>query len=83
MNPMDVATTRMPPTLELTIELTDEQFFQRWDALTPEQQEKFPPICPDFVVELRSQECSLEKSPTTVSGEDVLPGFVLDFNQII
>lgn len=27
---------------------------ERWDALTPEQQEKFPPLCPDFVVELRS-----------------------------
>lgn len=24
----------------------------RWDALTPEQQEKFPPIAPDFVLEL-------------------------------
>ncbi|EDX83745.1 conserved hypothetical protein [Synechococcus sp. PCC 7335] len=28
---------------------------ERWDALTPEQKEKFPPICPDFVVELRSK----------------------------
>lgn len=27
----------------------------KWDALTPEQQEKFPPICPDFVIELRSR----------------------------
>ena len=27
---------------------------ERWDALTPEQQEVFAPICPDFVVELRS-----------------------------
>ena len=26
----------------------------RWDALTPEQQRKFPPICPDFVLELLS-----------------------------
>lgn len=26
----------------------------RWDTLTPEQQEKFPPLCPDFVIELRS-----------------------------
>lgn len=25
----------------------------RWDALTREEQEKFPPICPDFVIELR------------------------------
>jgi len=27
---------------------------ERYDALTPEEQEKFSPICPDFVVELRS-----------------------------
>ncbi|MBF2080490.1 MAG: Uma2 family endonuclease [Synechococcales cyanobacterium T60_A2020_003] len=26
----------------------------RWDALTPEQRRKFPPIAPDFVIELRS-----------------------------
>jgi len=27
---------------------------ERWNTLTPEQQEGFAPICPDFVVELRS-----------------------------
>jgi Uma2 family endonuclease len=27
----------------------------RWEALTPEQRQKFPPIAPDFVIELRSQ----------------------------
>jgi Uma2 family endonuclease len=32
---------------------------ERWYALTPEQQEKFPPICPDFVVELLSPSDSL------------------------
>jgi Uma2 family endonuclease len=26
----------------------------RWEALTPQQRETFPPLCPDFVVELRS-----------------------------
>ncbi|WP_017297356.1 Uma2 family endonuclease [Nodosilinea nodulosa] len=26
----------------------------RWDALTPEQRQKFPPIAPDFVLELLS-----------------------------
>jgi Uma2 family endonuclease len=31
----------------------------RWDALTPEQQRKFPPLCPDFVVEIRSATDSL------------------------
>lgn len=195
---MDVATITLPPSLELNIELSDEQFFQlcqnnrdlrfersaegeliimpptgsdtgrrnidlayqlqawnrqtklgvafdssagfklpngadrspdaswvkqeRWDALTPEQQEKFAPLCPDFVVELRSPSDSLEKlrakmkeyidngarlgwlinpknqqvevyrpnqdveilqSPKTLSGEDVLPGFVLSLEQIM
>jgi Uma2 family endonuclease len=28
---------------------------ERWNALTKEQQDKFPPLCPDFVVELRSK----------------------------
>jgi Uma2 family endonuclease len=32
----------------------------RWEALTPEQQETFPPICPDFVLELRSPTDSLK-----------------------
>ncbi|WP_414545698.1 Uma2 family endonuclease [Nostoc sp. CCY0012] len=27
---------------------------ERWEALTPEQKRKFPPIAPDFVMELRS-----------------------------
>ncbi|NJL47657.1 MAG: Uma2 family endonuclease [Leptolyngbyaceae cyanobacterium SM2_5_2] len=32
---------------------------ERWHALTPEQQASFAPICPDFVVELRSASDSL------------------------
>lgn len=28
---------------------------ERWEALTPEQRRKFPPIAPDFVIELRSE----------------------------
>lgn len=28
---------------------------ERWNALTSDQQEQFPPMCPDFVVELRSR----------------------------
>ena len=32
---------------------------ERWNALTLEQQEQFPPLCPDFVVELRSRTDSL------------------------
>ncbi|PSB20241.1 hypothetical protein C7B76_06450 [filamentous cyanobacterium CCP2] len=27
----------------------------RWNTLTPEQKRKFPPIAPDFVIELRSE----------------------------
>ncbi|HKC66000.1 MAG TPA: Uma2 family endonuclease [Pyrinomonadaceae bacterium] len=33
---------------------------ERWQALTEEEQEKFPPLCPDFVVELRSRTDSLK-----------------------
>ncbi len=195
---MDAPTITLPPTLELKIDLTDEQFFQlcqnnrdlqfertasgellimpptggetsnrnielsyqlqswsrqnnlgkafdssggfklpngadrspdaswvrreRWEALTPEQREKFLPLCPDFAVELRSPSDSLKKiqekmqeyidngarlgwlidrknkrveiyrpgrdveileNPATLSGEDVLPGFVLDLTPIM
>ncbi len=195
---MNVATINLPSTLELKIELTDEQFFQlcqnnrdlrfertangdllimpptggetsnrnarltqrlmnwadtnelgiafdsnggfklpngadrapdaswvkieSWNALTPEQRQKFLPLCPDFVVELRSptdslkatrekmqeyidngarlgwlidqknkrveiyrqgQDVEILQSPTTLLGEDVLPGFVLDLNGIL
>jgi Uma2 family endonuclease len=31
----------------------------RWDALSEAQKEEFPPLCPDFVVELRSRSDSL------------------------
>jgi Uma2 family endonuclease len=93
----------------------------RWDALSIEQQETFAPICPDFVLELRSKNDSIEKlrakmreyiengarlgwlidrknqqveiyrpnqdvevlnHPVSLSGEDVLPGFVLDLTEI-
>ena len=88
----------------------------RWEVLTQQQREAFPPLCPDFVVEIRSRSDALadvqakmqeyldngaqlgwlidpvEKkvyvyrpqapvacldNPQTVSGEPVLPGFVL------
>jgi Uma2 family endonuclease len=88
----------------------------RWQSLTPEQRQKFPPIAPDFVIELRSrtdnlqtlqekmqeymdsgvrlgwmfnpqdqqmeiyrqgQEKEVRSLPTQLSGEAVLPGFVL------
>jgi Uma2 family endonuclease len=34
---------------------------ERWEALTPEQRRGFVPLCPDFVVELRSPTDSLSK----------------------
>jgi Uma2 family endonuclease len=93
----------------------------RWDSLTLEQQESFAPICPDFVLELRSKTDSLEKlqakmreyiengaslgwlidrknqrveiyrpgrnvevmdHPLSLSGENILPGFVLDLTEV-
>lgn len=93
----------------------------RWDALTPEQRQKFPPIAPDFVLELLSpsdrlsvvqtkmqeymasgvrlgwlinpssrqvevyqlgQAPELLNSPTHLSGEPVLPGFVLNMGLV-
>ncbi len=93
----------------------------RWEALTEEERQKFPPLAPDFVIELRSQsdrlsslqskmreyqangvrlgwlinpqqqqveiyrlgrEVEVLQSPTTLSGEDVLPGFTLDLGTI-
>jgi Uma2 family endonuclease len=94
---------------------------ERWEALTREQQEGLAPLCPDFVVELRSRTDRLatlqakmqeyldngarlgwlidpsEKrvyiyrpgrtveelaDPVTLSGEQVLPGFVLHVAQL-
>ena len=94
---------------------------ERWDALTPEQQKKFPPICPDFVLELMSSSDNLTVAqakmqefqdngvklgwliqkqtkrveiyrsgqpkevliaPQTLSGENILPGFVLEMSRI-
>lgn len=34
---------------------------ERWQALMPEERQKFLPLCPDFVVELRSPSDSLTK----------------------
>lgn len=37
---------------------------ERWNTLTKEEQEGFAPICPDFVVELRSHSDSLSRLQT-------------------
>jgi len=95
---------------------------ERWESLSLEQREKFLPLCPDFVVELRSasdrlkslqdkmqeyrengaklgwlidpqnkrveisrpdqEEVEIIENPTTLSGENVLPGFILDLTVI-
>ena len=34
---------------------------EKWDALTPDQREKFPPLCPDFVIEVRSPSDSIKQ----------------------
>jgi len=34
---------------------------ERWEALSEKEQEKFSPLCPDFVVELRSPSDSLKR----------------------
>lgn len=34
---------------------------EQWEALTPEQRKGFAPLCPDFVVELRSETDSLKQ----------------------
>ena len=34
---------------------------ERWESLTPQQRKGFVPLCPDFVVELRSESDSLSK----------------------
>jgi Uma2 family endonuclease len=92
--------------------------YSRWNTLTAEQRKKFPPLCPDFVVELMSESDSLKATDekmreyidngcqlgwlidpkteesrvyradgsvsvfhsftSTLSGENVLPGFSFD-----
>ncbi|MEG4573620.1 Uma2 family endonuclease [Microcoleus sp. N3A4] len=94
---------------------------ERLEALTPKQRKGFVPLCPDFVVELRSASDSLSTlqtkmreymdngarlgwlidpqnqrveiyrqqaeveiliNPAELSGEDVLPGFVLNLRRV-
>jgi Uma2 family endonuclease len=54
---------------------------ERWEALDAEKRRKFPPICPDFVIELKSATDSLktlqEKMREYIEN-GVLLGFLLD-----
>ena len=45
---------------------------ERWEALTAEEQDQFPPICPDFVIELRS------KSDRLKTLEDKMEEYILN-----
>jgi Uma2 family endonuclease len=93
----------------------------RWEAIPAEQRKKFAPICPEFVIELRSESDNLKvlqakmqeyidngtqlgwlidrkqrkvfiyrpqvaveelNNPDTLSGESLLPGFVLNLSQV-
>ncbi|WP_066423458.1 Uma2 family endonuclease [Anabaena sp. 4-3] len=93
----------------------------RWEAIPSELRKKFAPICPEFVIELRSETDNLRilqdkmqeyldngtllgwlidrkqrqvfiyrpntqveilDNPQTLSGETLLPGFVLDLSQV-
>jgi Uma2 family endonuclease len=53
---------------------------QSWEALTPAQRCKFPPIAPDFVIELRSATDALpmlqEKMPEYLNAGLRLPGLI-------
>lgn len=93
----------------------------RWNSLNSEQKRNFPPLCPDFVIELRSETDSIKtlqlkmqeyidngaklgwlidpktqkveiyrlgkqveilQNPATLSGEDILPGFLLNLSSV-
>ncbi|WP_107667057.1 Uma2 family endonuclease [Cyanothece sp. BG0011] len=40
---------------------------ERWESLTPQQRKGFVPLCPDFVIELRSESDSLVKLQAKMS----------------
>jgi len=39
---------------------------ERWEALTPQQRKKFLPLCPDFAVELLSENNLLEDTQKNI-----------------
>lgn len=42
---------------------------ERWNALSEKEQEKFPPLCPDFVIELMSATDTLEEAQRKMTDE--------------
>ncbi|MBD1832558.1 Uma2 family endonuclease [Cyanobacteria bacterium FACHB-472] len=54
---------------------------ERWEALSSEDKRRFPPLCPDFVIELRSQTDSLSKLQTKMLdylANGLLIGWLID-----
>ncbi|MFG6106758.1 Uma2 family endonuclease [Leptothoe sp. EHU-05/26/07-4] len=47
------------PILTLNLNVHPRKKRSRWEPLNPTEQQKFPPIAPDFVIELRSASDSL------------------------
>lgn len=37
---------------------------ERWNALSKEDRQRFPPLCPDFLIELRSETARLDELQT-------------------
>ncbi|MEH1937160.1 MAG: Uma2 family endonuclease [Nostoc sp.] len=58
---------------------------ERWNSLSPEQQERFAPICPDFVVELKSRSDNLqtlkEKMEEYMNEPGIQLGWLIDRKQ--
>jgi Uma2 family endonuclease len=58
---------------------------ERWNSLSPEQQRKFAPICPDFVVELKSPSDNLqtlkEKMEEYMNEPGIQLGWLIDRKQ--
>ncbi|MEH1941442.1 MAG: Uma2 family endonuclease [Nostoc sp.] len=58
---------------------------QRWNTLSPKQQERFVPICPDFVVELKSPSDNLqtlkEKMEEYMNEPGIQLGWLIDRKQ--
>ncbi|NEU82151.1 Uma2 family endonuclease [Nostoc sp. UIC 10630] len=58
---------------------------ERWNSLSPKQQEKFVPICPDFVVELKSPSDNLqtlkEKMEEYMNEPGIQLGWLIDRKQ--
>ncbi|WP_066379610.1 Uma2 family endonuclease [Anabaena sp. CA = ATCC 33047] len=52
---------------------------ERWNSLSPEQQQRFAPICPDFIVELRSPSDNLQPLKDKMAEYIKEPGIQLGF----